>query len=117
MINIKPVIYDALSNEFDNVNDTYPSDWAKFPVIQYVEEDNSTLVKTDNTEKLAYIRFKIDIWNSSSTSDAAIKVDEIISGLGLKRIASNDVPDPSGLKHKIMRFEGIIDVNNLRVYN
>ena len=117
MINVKPIITKALKSVCDNVNDTYPSDWVTFPVVQYVEEDNKTHIKTDDKEQLAYIRYKIDIWNDRSTSDIAIAIDEVLSNLGLIRIQCLDTPEPSGLKHKVMRYEGIIDVNNMRVYN
>ncbi|WP_143314977.1 hypothetical protein [Clostridium sp. HBUAS56017] len=117
MINIKPIIYKALEPLSNNVNDTYPSDWAIFPIIQYIEEDNKTKTKTDDKEQETYIRYKIDIWNNKSTSDIAIAVDGVLSSLGLKRTQCIDVPDTSKLKHKVMRFEGIIDVNNMRVYN
>ena len=117
MINIKSTIYNALITIVDNVNDTYPSDWVTFPVIQYIEEDNKTYIKTDDKEQLAYIRYKIDIWNNRSTSDIAVAVDEVLSKLGLKRTQSLDVPDTSKLKHKVMRYEGIIDIENMRVYN
>lgn len=36
--------------------------------------------------------------------------------LGLKRIGCADVPDPSVMKHKQMRYEGIIDMDSDRVY-
>lgn len=117
MINVKPIIAKELKKVSDNINDTYPSNWAMFPVIQYVEEDNKTHTKTDDKEQLAYIRYKIDIWNDRSTSDIAIAIDEVLSNLGLIRIQCLDTPEPSGLKHKVMRYEGIIDVNNMRVYN
>lgn len=117
MINIKPIIYSAIEPLSNNVNDTYPSDWTTFPVIQYIEEENKTHTKTDDKEQMAYVRYKIDIWNDKSTSDIAMAVDEVLSNLGLKRTQSLDVPDTSKLKHKVMRFEGIIDVNNMRVYN
>ena len=117
MINIKPIILKELKKVSINVNDSYPSDWATFPVIQYVEEDNKTHTKTDDKEQLAYIRYKIDIWNNGSTSDTAVVVDGVLSSLGLKRIQSIDTPEPNQLKHKVMRFVGIIDVNNMRVYN
>lgn len=117
MINIKSTIYNALITIVDNVNDTYPSDWVTFPVIQYIEEDNKTYIKTDDKEQLAYIRYKIDIWNNRSTSDIAVAVDEVLSNLGFKRTQCLDVPDASQLKHKVMRFEAIIDSNNMRVYN
>lgn len=117
MINIKPIIVNELKKISNNVNDTYPSDWTIFPVIQYVEEDNKTHTKTDDKEQEAYIRYKIDIWNNRSTSDIAVAVDEVLSSLGLVRIQCLDTPEPSQLKHKVMRYEGIIDVNNMRVYN
>ena len=117
MINIKPLIVTELKKISENINDSYPSDWTTFPVIHYIEEDNKTHIKTDDKEQLAYIRYKIDIWNDRSTSDTAVAVDEVLSSLGLKRIQCIDAPEPSQLKHKVMRFEGIIDVNNMRVYN
>lgn len=117
MINIKPIIKKELDKVSSNVNDTYPSDWSTFPIIQYVEEDNKTHTKTDDKEQEAYIRYKIDIWHNRSTSDIAMAVDKVISELGLKRIQCLDTPEPNQLKHKVMRYEGIIDVNNMRVYN
>lgn len=117
MINIKPIIKKELDKVSNNVNDTYPSDWAIFPVIQYVEEENKTDTKTDDREQLAYIRYKIDIWNERSTSNIAVAVDEVLSNLGLVRIQCLDTPEPNKLKHKVMRYEGIVDVNNMRVYN
>lgn len=117
MINVKPIIKKELDKISKNVNDTYPSDWTTFPVIQYVEEDNKTHTKTDDKEQLAYVRYKIDIWNNRSTSDIAIAVDGVLSNLGLVRIQCLDTPEPSQLKHKVMRYEGVIDVNNMRVYN
>lgn len=117
MINIKPIILNELKNISDNVTDVYPSDWATFPVIQYVEEENKTHTKTDDKEQEAYIRYKIDIWNERSTSETVLKVDEVLSLLGLVRIQCLDAPEPNQLRHKVMRYEGIIDVNNMRVYN
>ncbi|WP_338630825.1 hypothetical protein [Clostridium baratii] len=117
MINVKPIIFKELKKVSDNINDTYPSNWTTFPVIQYVEEDNKTHTKTDDREQLAYIRYKIDIWNDRSTSDIAVAVDEVLSSLGLIRTQCLDTPEPSKLKHKVMRYEGIVDVNNMRVYS
>lgn len=117
MISIKAIITAELKKMFTNVNDSYPSDWATFPVIQYIEEENNTHTKTDDKEQLMYVRYKVDIWNDRSTTESAIAVDKALSGVGLKRTQSLDVPDASQLKHKVMRFEGIINVNNMRVYN
>ena len=45
-----------------------------------------------------------------------MKIDEIFSSLGLMRTSSLDVPDPSHLRHKTMRFEGIVDLNSELVF-
>ena len=45
-----------------------------------------------------------------------MQVDKEIATLGLVRTACMDVPDPSGLKHKQMRYEGIIDMDSDLVY-
>lgn len=117
MINIKPIVKKELDKVSTNVNDTYPSNWTTFPVVQYVEEENKTHTKTDNEEQLAYVRYKIDIWHNRSTSDTAVAVDEILSALGLIRTQSLDVPEPSQLKHKVMRFEAIVNVKEMSIYN
>jgi hypothetical protein len=71
---------------------------------------------TDGEEQKSHLLYRVDIWNNRSTSEAAIKVDKALSGLGLRRKQCNDVDDPSGLKHKIMRYEGILDLDNELVY-
>ena len=50
------------------------------------------------------------------TGRTAVAVDKAVSALGLKRIGCADVPDPSGMKHKQMRYEGIIDMDSDQVY-
>ena len=109
MKNVKDQVYAALLSVTKNVSDVYPKDWADFPTIQYVEEDNSVYERTDNKEQSARVAYKVDIWDNKSTSEAALAVDEAISALGLIRTSCRDQPDPSGLKHKIMRYEVIID--------
>lgn len=116
MKNVKSEVYDALLEVTDNVTDSYPSDWAKFPVIQYTEEENRVEERTSNKEDKAYVRYKIDIWHNKSTSETALMVDEKISALGLVRTSCMDVAEAGGLKHKVMRYEGIIDMNSDVVY-
>ena len=47
----------------------------------------------------------------------AVQVDAALSALGLKRTMCADVDDPSGRKHKQMRYEMVIDVKTQRVYH
>lgn len=116
MINVKDQVYDAIKGITENVSDGYPKDWAALPAIQYTEEDNSVREFADGEEQKAHLLYRIDIWHNSSTSKAALDIDKAIAPLGLRRIACGDVADPSGLKHKVMRYEGIIDVKTEIVY-
>lgn len=116
MINVKDQIYDALCGISENISDVYPQTWAKLPAIQYTEEDNSVYTKTDEAEQLANLRYRIDIWDTKSTSQTALAVDNAISELGLVRTVCQDAADSTGMRHKIMRYEGIIDVNTQIVY-
>ena len=116
MINVKSQVFDAIKGICENVSDSYPSEWAKLPAIQYVEEDNKVYEFTDGNEDKSYIRYRIDIWNNRSTSEYAMAVDSKLALLGLRRILCQDVADPSGLKHKVMRYEGIIDNKTEFVY-
>ena len=67
-------------------------------------------------EDKSKVRYRIDIWDFKNTSPTAVAVDKVVSALGLKRIGCADVPDPSGMKHKQMRYEGIIDMDSDQVY-
>lgn len=115
MKNVKDQVFAALDAAFDNVTDQYPSNWADLPAVQYTEEDNKVYERTDKEEK-AYVRYLVEIWNNRSTSEAALKVDAALSALGLVRIQCKDTPDPSGMKHKVMRYEGIIDMESEQVF-
>lgn len=115
MINVKDQVYAALSEVADNVTDLYPQDWSTFPAIQYTEEANNVVTRTDNIERIAYLRYRVDIWDAGSTSETAIKVDEALAALGLIRTQCEDValepiPGAPVLRHKQMRFEAQIDV-------
>lgn len=116
MKNVKDQVFEALRNVSENASDLYPANWARLPAIQYVEEENKVFERTGNAEDKAYVRYRIDIWNGGSTSNTALEVDNAVSALGLVRTGCADVPDPSGLRHKQMRYEGIIDMNSDIVY-
>lgn len=116
MKNVKGQICEALLKVASNLTDLYPNNWASLPAVQYTEEENNVVERTGNKEDKAYVRYRIDIWNGGSTSETAIQIDEAMSGLGLVRTGCKDVPDPSGLRHKEMRYEGIIDMESDTVY-
>lgn len=116
MKNVKDQVFAALEKVFGNVTDQYPKDWADFPAVQYTEEENKVYEHTAEGECKSYVRYRLDIWHNRSTSEAALKADEALSALGLVRTSCSDTPDPSGLKHKQMRYEAIIDMESEEVY-
>ncbi len=109
MINVKSFIYDALCKACQNVSDAYPTNWANLPAVQYMEEENNVHTWTDDKEQMSYVRYRIDIWDNVSTSSMAMAIDKEISKLGLERTFCQDVDDPSHLKHKVLRYEAIIE--------
>lgn len=116
MINVKDQVYEAIRSVTENVGDAYPTDWKKLPAIQYTEEDNSVYEWTSEGESKSHLQYRIDIWHDQSTSKYALDVDKALSKLGLIRTMCMDTPNLSQLKHKQMRYEGIIDVETKMVY-
>lgn len=117
MINVKNEVHAALCAVTDNVTDGYPRDWEQDLSIQFMEEENKVVEYTDMEEQKAYVRFRVDVWHRKSTSAAAEAVDAAMSKLGLRRTQCLDVDDPSGRKHKQMRYEMVIDVKTGQVYH
>lgn len=117
MINVKDIVYKELSQKIENVSDSYPQQFSQLPAVQYVEEENRVEEFTDDKEQSSYIRFRIDIWDNKSTSQTAVDIDDTMSTLGFLRTSCSDVPDPSGLKHKQMRYEAIIDCKKQYIYH
>ena len=115
MINVKDQIYGALNTVCKNVADAYPPKLAQTPFILYVEEQNKVVEWTDDKEQKSKLRYRIEIWSKASTSEMALKVDGAISKLGLIRTDCQDVPNGE-YRCKLMRYEGIIDVQDQRVY-
>lgn len=116
MKNVKDQVYAALAAVFENVTDQYPADWGTLPAVQYTEEDNKIYEATSEGESKSYVRYRVDIWNNRSTSEAALRVDEALSDIGLFRTFCQDAPDPSNQKHKVMRYEAIIDMESESTY-
>ena len=109
-------VYATLKDICETESDGFPSHRETFPAIAYVEGENSVYEWTDGKEDKSKLRYKIDIFNTASTSALAVEVDKRMSKLGLRRTACQDVTDLSELKHKVMRYEGIIDNETELVY-
>jgi hypothetical protein len=114
MYDVKPQIKTLLEAipGIKKVSDAYPSDWKNLPQITFYEQDNSDYLKKG---LLSEIVIQIDIWHSKSTGEIARRVDEKMAEIGFRREFAADIPDPA-VKHKTMRFRGIVDERDLKVY-
>ncbi len=109
MINVKDQVYAGLSETFDNVTDSYPNEWAVMPAVQLTEEENRVYEEADGEETMSFFRFRVDIFDTRSTSPSALLVDAQMKRFGLRRTSCMDANDEPKYKHKIMRYEGIVD--------
>ena len=121
MINVKEQVYQAIQGISENVSDGYPEEWETFPAISYIEEANTVFdwvsdVNGDFHEMSSELRYRIDVWDRVSTSTTVLAIDTAVSALGLRRTMCTDVEDPSGLKHKVMRYEGVMNIEDQRIY-
>lgn len=112
MINKKEEIYNKLLQVCKNTSDTYPQDWVNYPSVQFLEEENTPQEVVDKKEMQSYLRYKIDIWSKESTSNLAIAINDVFFNMGMFRTTSVDFAEPNGLKHKVMKFEGILDIQS-----
>lgn len=109
MYDVKPIVNTLLESISDvTVSDAYPSDISKLPHISFYEiANNDALLITKGP--LSDISIQVDIWHNRSTGALAAAVDEKMNRIGFRRQFASDVPDPTGIKHKTMRYRGIVD--------
>lgn len=116
MINFKPNIVKALKRVLENVTEEYPDTFERLPCITYTEELNVPYSICSNGERISTLEYRIDIWSNTSTSELKQQINEQITQLGFTRSFCQDIKDPSGLKHTVLRFEGALDLDNNRIY-
>lgn len=116
MYDVKPVVAALLSSITGvTVSDAYPKDWGKLPHISFYEGGNADPIKT-KSQHLSDISIQIDIWHKKSTGELAAQVNAKMNSIGFRREFAADVPDPAGIKHKTMRYRGVVDSRTNRVH-
>ncbi|REK69341.1 tail completion protein gp17 [Paenibacillus paeoniae] len=115
MIDIKPVVNALLSSiPGVTVSDAFPTKDAKLPYISFYELVNQDPL-TIASSPLSDISVQIDVWHNRSTGAIAAQVDSLLNSIGMRRKMANDIPDPSGLKRKTMRYRGVVDKRTGRI--
>ena len=67
MINFKPEIVKILKKVNNNVVESFPNNWSKFPILVYEEENNTPYTIAIEGECLTLLRYRIEIYSNSST--------------------------------------------------
>lgn len=115
MYDIKPDVMKQLEQIAGvTVSDAYPKDFSKLPHISFYEASSRDPLGIKNGP-LTAVAIQIDVWHNRSTGSLAAEVDNRMNSLGLRREFAADVPDPSGIKHKTMRYSGVVDTRSGRV--
>lgn len=115
MYDIKPDVLKQLEQiEGVTVSDAHPKDWAKLPHISFNEGSNTDPLRIQKGP-LSAITIQVDIWHTKSTGALAVEVDTHMNHIGLRREFAADLSDPSGIKHKTMRYRGVVDSRSGRV--
>lgn len=111
----KKLVSDALA-EIPNVTVTgnYNVGMKSLPCIVYKELVNEKASK--GPEIKTNLAYSIDIYSESSTTTIAGQVDEKMANLGFRRGTCPDLDDPSGLRHKNMKYTGVYNWLNKRIY-
>jgi hypothetical protein len=114
MYDVKPQIKELLEAipGVKKVSDAWPPDWKDLPQITIFEQFVSDHLKKGI---LYEIVLQIDVWHNRSTGAIAQQVEGKMNSIGFKLEFASDVPDPA-VKHKTMRFRGIVDKRDLKVY-
>lgn len=115
MINIDADVGNALKTVGNNVVNGYPKDWKTFPIISFTEETNIPHMLSNAGERHSKIRYRIDLWGTASVNNLAKSVNDALFLLGFNRTQSMNVDDEN-YKHKLMRFELVIDNETKQTY-
>lgn len=111
----KKLVSDALAEIAGaTVTGSYNVGMKSLPCIIYAELVNTKASK--GQELRTNLAYSIDIYSESSTTSLASKVDKKMSALGFKRGQCLDLDDPSGLRHKNMKYTGVYDWMDNRIY-
>lgn len=116
MRDLSPEVKQTLEAVCPNVFYFYPNSFENMPAVSYYDCANSG---DDSRDLLTPVAFHIDVWALTvPTLKPLVKsVDEAIRGMGFRRTLSQSVPDPSGYRHQSMRFEGVYNALDEKIYS
>lgn len=115
MYDVKPEILALLESIPDvTVQGEYPKEFVNLPLISFYELANDEN-KPEIPGVLTEVSIQVDVWSKRSTGALAQQVNDLMNSIGFRRQMARDVPDPSGVNRKTMRYRGVIDARSKRV--
>jgi hypothetical protein len=92
----------------DNVTDIWPEVINTFPMVIYIDDNQSDMEYSDNRPMMSRQRFVVHIFtklDGPTTSTIGAEVYRIFSGLFFNCGSNGEVPDETeGVRHRVMRF-------------
>lgn len=116
MINFKPELVRLLKTILENVVETFPDEWSNLPIIIYEEEENTPHWTPSAGETHSLLRYRIEIYSIESTSELKNRINMVLTDRGFRRVFSADTHDLAGRRHTIIRFEGVYNQLNNKIY-
>lgn len=114
MLNVKPLVVEALENNQTLVNllggkkvfFMTTSEDTELPYITYQEIVNIDDTYYDNKAYSSEIQLVINIWSYGSTTKIAQEVDKTMKNLGFRRLGAVDLyHEETGIHQKSMRYK------------
>lgn len=113
MYDVRPGFYALLEAGCGNVPvfPSWPEADAALPCVSYYESACSRYAQADGAEYLTEWVYTVDIWAETVAETEQIRsgIDAQMNAAGWARTGSNDLTDPSGTRHKALRYRAIVD--------
>jgi hypothetical protein len=116
MIDLTKPVREALLTACPRVYPVYPNTFSQTPVISFYEAVNQA---DNSTDLLTDVAFSVDVWAKKGAGDFKATVaaaDTAMRGLGFRRSLSREVPDSSEYRHQAMRFDGVYNAIDNKIY-
>lgn len=119
MIDLKPVIYRALTGDEElvsllggpHVYQLTAPDATVYPRITFFELNNLDSDYADDTPMSARVSVQVDVWSKGNYSAIVQRVNELMESIGFVRYYSTDLYETdTGVYHKALRYQAVREV-------
>lgn len=119
MIDLKPVIYQALTQDEElvtllggpHIYQLTAPDATVYPRVTFFELDNVDSDYADDAPMAASVSVQVDVWSKGSFADIVQRVNAVMESLGFVRYYATDLYEAdTGVYHKALRYQAVREV-------